>query len=82
MALSKKQQKEQEKAQQLVDKFNSKYPVGSTVMHRKGTHSSYKWEQREVERAAYVAASLEPVAFFTDLSGYYSITPDFVDYNS
>lgn len=80
MALSKKQENEKAKAQQLVDKFNSQYPVGSIVMHRKGAHSSYTYEPREVEHAAYVASSLEPVAFFTDLSGFYSIQPEFVKY--
>jgi hypothetical protein len=80
MALSKKQEKEKAQAQQLVDKFNTQFPVGSKVMHRKGSHSSYPYEEREVEHAAYVAASLEPVAFFTDLSGYYSIQPEFIKY--
>lgn len=77
--MKKKQIKQKELAEKIVELFNSKYPVGSTVKLRKSMSSSY--EDRIVANKAYVASSLDPVAFFEGLSGYYLVTKDFVKYD-
>lgn len=82
MALSKQQQKELAIAEQIVQKFNKKFPVDSTVMHRKIANKAYPYEPRTVRATAFVSGSNDPVVFFKELSGYYIITPDFVDYDS
>lgn len=73
-------QKEKEKAQLVVDKFNAKYPVGSQCPHKKIGVASFPFIEREVIGKAFVSASNEPVAYFEGLSGYFSITADFVKY--
>jgi hypothetical protein len=68
------------KAQMLVDHFNTKYPVGSLCPHKKVGIFSVPFVDREVTGKAFVSMSNEPVAYFKDLSGYYSIESDFVKY--
>ena len=67
-------------AQQLVDKFNELYPVGSTVMHRTTASKSIPFKEHTVRAAAFVANSTLAVAFFNEVSGYCSIESDFVQY--
>lgn len=70
--------KQKQLAEKTVEKFNKKYPVGSTVKHRKSMHGEY--EDRILTHEAYVSSSLDPVAFFEGLSGYYLVTDDFIQY--
>jgi hypothetical protein len=67
-------------AQELVDKFNKLYLVGSTVMHRTTAVKSIPFKEQTVRAKAFVSNSLQPVAFFVGISGYCSIEPDFVKY--
>ena len=67
-------------AQQLVDKFNNLYPVGSTVMHRTTAIKSIPFTEHTVRAEAFVANSNMAVAFFNEVSGYCSIEADFVKY--
>jgi hypothetical protein len=67
-------------AQQLVQKFNNKFPVGSKVMHRSTAIKSIPFTERIVKSEAFVSNSTQAVAFFEGLSGYYSIDPEFVQY--
>jgi hypothetical protein len=66
-------------AQKLVEKFNKQFPIGYKVRHRKTTKSTFDYVT--VKSKAFVSTSAEPVVFFHELSGYYSIDPLFVDYD-
>ncbi len=65
---------------ELVEFFNATYPVGSTVLLRKVSIDGYPYQPHKVSYPAYVANSGEPVAFFQDITGYFSICPDFIQY--
>src|SRR5690554_3014532 len=68
-------------AERTVEKFNKNFPIGSKVMHKKIGIKSFPFEERIVKGKAFVSNSYEPVAYFEGLSGYYSITSDFIDYS-
>lgn len=68
-------------AEQLVKKFNTLFPVGSEVLHRKVNLKGQPFEKRIVKSEAYVSSSYDAVAFFEGLSGYYLIEPNFIDYD-
>ena len=67
-------------AQQLVDKFNKQYPVGSSVKHRTTASKSIPFNKHTVRAEAFVANSNMAFAFFNEVSGYCSIEADFVQY--
>jgi hypothetical protein len=67
-------------AQQLVTKFNELYPVGSKVKLRKIAIKSAPYIECTVKREAFLSHGNEPVAFFDEISGYFSIEPDFISY--
>lgn len=67
-------------AQELVDKFNALYPIGSKVMHRTMAIKSAPFVERTVRTEAYLSNSMQPVAHFEEISGYCSIEADFVQY--
>lgn len=81
MVLSKKQEKEKAKSQDIVDKFNNQYPIGSTVMHKKIGVKSVPFEARKTKTLAFLSGSNDPVVFLEGLPGYYCITADFIDYS-
>ena len=78
--LSKKEKALAFEAQKLVQKFNELYPIGSVVMLRKMALKSAPYIECTVRSAAFVANETDPVAFFNEISGYFSIEPDFVSY--
>lgn len=65
---------------QLVNKFNSLYPVGSTVMLRKCSVESFPYNPYEVKSEAFIANDNCAYAFFKGISGYFSIDEDFIKY--
>ena len=67
-------------AQQLVEKFNKLYPVGSSVKHRTTAIKSIPFKEHTVRAEAFVANCNNAVAFFNEVSGYCSIEGDFVQY--
>ncbi len=78
--LTTKQKAEAYDAQKTVEKFNSLYPVGATVMIRKVSIKSFPYIPVTVKAVAFVANETSPVCFFNEISGYFSIEPDFVQY--
>jgi hypothetical protein len=78
--LTTKQKAQAFDSQQLVDKFNKLYSLGSTVMIRKIASKSYPYIPVTVSAPAFVTNSLDAAAFFNEISGYFSIEPDFVKY--
>jgi hypothetical protein len=68
-------------AEQLVARFNKLYPVGSKVNLRKMAIKSAPYIECTVKREAFLSHGNEPVAFFNEISGYFSIEPDFINYN-
>lgn len=69
-------------AQELVEKFNKLYPVGSTVQLRKVSSDRFPYEEYKVKKEAFCTASFDAVAFFEGISGYFSIDTDFIKYPS
>jgi len=78
--LSQKEKVRAYDALKLVEKFNNLYPIGSTVMIRKVSKDSYPYIPVTVSTFAFVANETEPVTFFNEISGYFSIEPEFVQY--
>jgi hypothetical protein len=78
--LSKKEKALAFEAQKLVERFNELYPVGSVVSLRKMASKSVPYIECTVRSSAFVANETDPVAFFNEISGYFSIEPDFVSY--
>ena len=78
--LSKKEKALAYDAQKLVEKFNELYPVGSKVTLRKVSVKSAPYIECTVRSAAFAANATNPVAFFEEISGYFSIEPDFIKY--
>jgi hypothetical protein len=66
------------KQQELVGKFNAKFPVGSTVQFRTSQDNEYR--PVTVARPAYIAPNQHAVTFFEEISGFCSVDPMFVDY--
>lgn len=66
--------------QDLINKFNEKYPIGSKVMWRSVNHPAYEHKQYEVREPAYLMTG-RAVAFLKDKAGCVSIAPEFVDYS-
>jgi hypothetical protein len=66
--------------EKLVEKFNQLYPVGSKVMLRKVASNSFPYKEYTVRAEAFIANSGQPVAYFNEISGYFSIEPEFVQY--
>jgi hypothetical protein len=60
-----------EKLQKLCDDFNTKYPVGMTVMLKKDFADEPVLTK--VRHAAYVLSGHSAVAFFENVSGCYLI---------
>lgn len=69
-------------AQNLVEKFNQLYPVGSKVMLRKVASKSFPYQKYIVKKEAFCTNSFDAMAFFDGISGYFSIDTDFVQYPS
>ena len=69
-------------AQNLVAKFNQLYPVGSKVMLRKFASKTFDYKEFTVRKEAFCTNSLDAVAYFDGMSGYFSIDTDFVQYPS
>lgn len=69
-------------ALQLVNKFNLHFPVGGKVQLREVASKSYPYIECTVRAKAFVSNSNEPVAFFEEISGYFSIESDFIQYPS
>lgn len=67
-------------AQELVEKFNRIYPVGSKVMIRKVAFDDFPYNEYVVKKKAYCTSSYDAVALFEGISGYFSIDSDFVKY--
>lgn len=78
--LSKKEKVLAYDAQKLVEKFNKIYPVGSKVPLRKFAIESSPYIECTVKYAAFAANEINPVAFFKEISGYFSIEPVFIKY--
>jgi hypothetical protein len=72
----------EEKAQAvlLVEKFNRLYPVGSKVKLRLVAHPLDPIIECTVRYPGYIMKGGEPVAFFNEISGCFSIEPDFIQY--
>lgn len=66
------------RGQLIVKQFNEQFPVGSTLWWKPVANDETEPILVTVKREAYVAASLEPVCFFHERSGYCSISPEFV----
>lgn len=81
LQLSKKQKALIYDAEQLVKKFNTLFPVGSEVSHRKISLRGQPFVKRIVKGEAFVSSSYDAVAYFEGLSGYYSIESNFIDYD-
>lgn len=64
----------------LIERFNKKFPVGSTVFLRKCAVESSEYKPYTVTEPAYRDYSGEAVAFFDGISGCFSVSPDFIDY--
>jgi hypothetical protein len=64
---------------QIVEKFNKHFPVGSKVEYRV-LHDKAPYEIVTVQTPAYLDKGKQPVAFFNELSGYYMITENFINY--
>lgn len=64
----------------LVKKFNELFPVGSKVMLRKIASKKAPLIECTVRTEAFMSNSIEPVTFFNEISGYFSIEPDFIQY--
>ncbi len=69
-------------SQNLVEKFNQLYPVGSKVMLRKVKSKSFNYKEYTVRKEAFCTNSFDAVAYFDGISGYFSIDTDFVQYTS
>ena len=69
-------------AQELVTTFNSRFPVGADVLVRKVSLEGFPYTSYQVRYPAYVSNSGEPVAFFEGITGYFSISPEFVRYET
>lgn len=67
-------------AQQLIEKFNELYPVGSKVMLRKWASDSSPYIECTVKAEAFLTNSNDAVAFFNEISGFFSISPEFIQY--
>jgi len=67
-------------AQNLVEKFNQLYPVGSKVMLRKAASSRFPYQEYTVKKEAFCTDSFDAVAYFKGISGFFSIDTDFVQY--
>jgi hypothetical protein len=67
-------------AQQLVDKFNQLYPIGSKVMVKRNSTKNCPLEEVTVKSEAFLSYSNAPVCFFNEISGYFSIDKKFIKY--
>jgi hypothetical protein len=67
-------------AMQLVNRFNEQFELGSKVQLRKMASKNSQYIECTVESAAFLSSSNEPVAFFEEISGYFSIDPNFIKY--
>ncbi|WP_233898323.1 hypothetical protein [Tenacibaculum piscium] len=67
-------------AESIVEMFNENFPVGSVVRQRNVGVKTFPFKNRIVKTKAFLSQNGEPVVFFTGVSGYYSILPDFIDY--
>jgi hypothetical protein len=67
-------------AQQLVKKFNQLFPIGSKVMVKKTNTKTCPQEEFTVKSEAFVSCCSEPVCFFNEISGHFSIDTKFVKY--
>lgn len=65
----------------LVNLFNKKFPVGSTVSLRKYSVESDPYKEYKVIGQAFMLNDVSAVAFFEGISGCFSIEPGFVDYS-
>lgn len=64
---------------QLIETFNQRFPVGSKCRWRSALSQPYT--EVTIKHAAYDSHG-QAVAFFQERSGFCSIDPRFVDYNS
>jgi len=64
----------------LVKRFNELYPVGSKVMLRKVSRDSFPYQEYTVRSEAYTLNETQAVAFFEEISGCFSIEPQFIKY--
>lgn len=78
--MNKKEAKRRKEAEQIIEKFNSLFPVGSTVPWRSVGIDGVDHSDCTVTQAAYISNSGEPVCFIKERSGYVSVSPDFVKY--
>lgn len=69
-----------EVSEKAVKIFNEKFPIGSKVRQRNVGVKTFPFKNRIVRTKAFLSENGEPVVFFTGVSGYYSILPDFIDY--
>ena len=67
-------------AQQTVEEFNRLFPVGSNVMVRKIASKEWPYQEVTVESEAFIANDTEPVCFFNEISGYFSVNKKFIKY--
>jgi hypothetical protein len=67
-------------AQQMVEKFNALFPVGNKVVLRKTSTKSCPYEEHVVRAEAFVSGNGDPVCFFNEISGYFSIDKNFIKY--
>ena len=66
--------------EKLVKQFNDKFPVGSKVMLRKVASNCFPYKEYTVNQAAFLSSSGSPVAVFDEISGFFSIEPEFIKY--
>jgi hypothetical protein len=67
--------------QNLVEKFNEQFPVGSSVRWRSIASDKAAYREYTVHAAARLQHG-QPVTWFVEKSGMVSIEPQFVDYGS
>lgn len=68
------------KPEEIVEKFNEQFPIGSTVKWRSISSDKVPYKQYTVRTSAVVQHG-QPVVWFHEKAGMVSIEPRFVDYN-
>lgn len=67
------------KPEEIVEKFNTQFPIGSTVGWRSISSDKVPFKEYTVRTTAIVQHG-QPVVWFHEKSGMVSIEPRFVDY--
>lgn len=66
------------RARLIIDDFNKKYAVGSTVYWRPVANGTIDFQKMTVAMGAYISNGM-PVCFFKERKGFCSIEPQFLE---